>query len=195
MLTGVSCNCTLDGAVKNGRTKTRRERMLRTMLYFEFLLNTGLRREEGLGICSSDLDLEHNAVHIRKTKNKEDRSVPLTNRAREILSSLGEDLFRGLSKQHVSREFTASMRKAGLQGFKLHSLRHTFSTHLIDLGVDVLTVSKILGHSDIKTTMIYAKTQFSVMQKAINKMNGMEEKCYDLVTRGDLMRPVRLLQE
>jgi site-specific recombinase XerD len=87
------------------------------------------------------------------------------------------------------------MQKAGLKGFKLHSLRHTFATRLIELGVDVLTVSKILGHSDIKTTMVYAKTQFSVMQKAINKMNERGEKCYDLVTRGDLADDARKLQE
>jgi integrase len=169
--------------------------MVLTRLYFEFLLNTGLRREEGLRIRLSDVDFERNAVHIRKTKDKEDRTVPLTNRAREILLSLGENLFGGLGKQFVTRQFAASMQKAGLEGFKLHSLRHTFATRLIELGVDVLTVSKILGHSDIKTTMVYAKTQFSVMQRAINKMNGKGEKCYDLVTRGDLGDAARELQE
>lgn len=175
--------------VKGGRTKNRRERMFRAMLYYEFMLNTGLRREEGLQLKLSDVDFERNAIHIRNTKDKEDRTVPLTNRAREILLGLGENLFAGLGRQFVSRQFADSLRKAGLRGFKLHSLRHTFATRLIELGVDVITVSKILGHSDIKTTMIYAKTQFDVMQRAINKMNGKGEKCYDLVTRGDLARP------
>lgn len=153
------------------------------------MLNTCLRREEGLQLKLSDVDFERNAIHIRNTKDKEDRTVPLTNRAREILLGLGENLFAGLGRQFVSRQFADSLRKAGLRGFKLHSLRHTFATRLIELGVDVITVSKILGHSDIKTTMIYAKTQFDVMQRAINKMNGKGEKCYDLVTRGDLARP------
>jgi integrase len=102
------------------------------------------------------------AIQDRSAK-VEDRPVSLTYWAREIILSPGEDLSGDQGNQHVTREFTASMRKAGLQGFNLHSLRHTFAKRLIELGVDVLTVSKILGHSDIKPAMVYAKTQFSVM--------------------------------
>ncbi len=63
--------------------------------------------------------------------------------------------------------FWSVCKKADLNGFKLHSLRHTFATQLIDRGVDVLTVSKILGHSDIKTTMIYAKVRLESLRNAV----------------------------
>ncbi len=64
--------------------------------------------------------------------------------------------------------FAQICKKAKLTGFKFHSLRHAFATRLIDLGVDVLTVSKILGHSDIKTTMAYAKVRLETMRNAVN---------------------------
>lgn len=57
-----------------------------------------------------------------------------------------------------------------MEGFKLHSLRHTFATRLILLGVDIYTVSKILGHSDIKTSMVYAKTTLGTLQSAISRL-------------------------
>jgi site-specific recombinase XerD len=81
-------------------------------------------------------------------------------------------MFEGLSKSVATNKFKDFARKAGVNGMKLHSLGHTFATKLIDAGVDVLTVSKLLGHSDIKTTMIYAKTQFPVLQDAMGRLEN-----------------------
>lgn len=140
---------------------------LRLFAYFcYFMLNTGLRREEGLGLLPQDVSFDAGILHIRKTKDKEARDVPLTQKAQEILKALGENPFSGLTKSFVSHTFKTVHDKAGLQGFKLHSLRHTYATKLIEAGVDVLTVSKILGHSDIKTTMIYAKVRLGSMKSA-----------------------------
>ncbi|MFZ1081396.1 MAG: tyrosine-type recombinase/integrase [Candidatus Kryptoniota bacterium] len=83
------------------------------------------------------------------------------------IDSLAEHLFSTLRGSYVTHMFAQICRKAKLTGFKLHSLRHTFATRLIDHGVDVLTVSKILGHSDIRTTMIYAKVRLETMRNAI----------------------------
>jgi site-specific recombinase XerD len=52
-------------------------------------------------------------------------------------------------------------------------VQHTFATRLIELGVDILTVSKLLGHSDFRTTMIYAKVGVSVLRDAVERLNSM----------------------
>ena len=145
----------------------RRENLSLLMKYYEFLLNSGIRRDEGLKLQRKNINSEQNIIFIEKTKNKETRIVPLTNRARDIIDSLDDDLFSRLSGSYVSHMFAQIATKANLVGFKLHSLRHTFATRLIDLGVDVLTVSKILGHSDIRTTMIYAKVRLEAMRNAV----------------------------
>jgi integrase len=167
------------------RGKVYPAKLLLSLYFYEFMLNTGLRREEGTSLQISDVNLDLGVIHIRKTKDKDSRDVPLSKRAREILEMVGDGLFASLSKAYVTHTFTATCKDAGLKGFKLHSLRHTFATRLIDLGVDVLTVSKILGHSDISTTMIYAKVQRQTMQKAVDRL----EKCDSYVTirllRGD----------
>jgi len=160
------------------RTRERRAKLLLCLHFYEFLLNTGLRREEGTSLELAEVDLDLKQLHIMKTKDKEARDVPLTKRAIEILEHIGNDLFSGLSNNYVTKTFTRTCKQAKLTGFKLHSLRHTFATRLIDLGIDVLTVSKILGHSDISTTMIYAKVRRETMQKAVDQL----EKRDSLVT-------------
>ena len=61
--------------------------------------------------------------------------------------------------------------KAKLSGFKQHSLRHTFATRLLALGVDISIVSKLLGHSSIETTMIYAKATLDTLRGAIRTLD------------------------
>jgi len=146
---------------------SHRKHLSLLMKYYEFLLNTGLRRDEGLKLQKKNINYDQNIIFIEKTKDKETRVVPLTDRARDIIDSLDDSLFSRLTCSYVSHMFARICKKAGLTGFKLHSLRHTFATRLIDLGVDVLTVSKILGHSDIRTTMIYAKVRLEAMRNAI----------------------------
>ena len=175
-------------AIKNKLGATRQLSQRRSLqllfLYYEFLLNTGLRRGEGLGLRRQNVDLKANAIFVEKTKDKDSRIIPLTPRAREILISLDDQMFSSLSNQTVSRRFAEFLQDAGLQGFKLHSLRHTFSTALVERNVDIVTISKLLGHQDVKTTMIYAKMQLSVMQSAIEKLVTLPSHGYKMVTNG-----------
>lgn len=98
-------------------------------------------------------------------------------------------MFSELSNNSVTKTFTQTCKDAGLVGFKLHSLRHTFATRLIELGVDVLTVSKILGHSDINTTMVYAKVQRQTMQNAVARLNGRDSHVAMRLPRDGNSRP------
>ncbi len=148
-------------------------------LYVEFLLNTGLRREEALNLRHENIDLIHNVIYVEKTKTRQMRAIPLNGRSRRIIEVLGETLFSKLNKHDVTNKFRFYLKQAGLKGFKLHSLRHTFATRLLALGVDIYTISRLLGHTDIKTSMIYAKTNVESLRSVVEKLNT---SCYAIVT-------------
>lgn len=162
-------------------TIAQRNARRRNKMYFEFLLNTGLRREEAINLRREDVQLEKRLIYVaNKTKSYRSRIVPLNERALDVLEAVGPDLFSKINKETATQKFCEYLTRAGLKGFKLHSLRHTFATNLIDRGVDIYTVSKILGHSDIKTTMVYAKVNIAVLHDAVGKLN---KDGYVLVTR------------
>lgn len=141
-------------------------------LLVEFLLCTGLRREEALKLTVTKVDLGRGVIFIQKTKTHLGRLVPLNTRAREIVEETLPELFTKMHYQVVTEKFSQYLKQAGLVGFKLHSLRHTFATRLVALGVDIYTISRLLGHADIKTTMIYAKTNIVSMQAAVDRLGG-----------------------
>ncbi len=152
-------------------TKPQRAARKRNKLYFELLLNTGLRRAEAINIRPEDVDFEKNAIYIvNKTKTYRSRVVPMNQRVKEILEQTMPDLFSKIHNGTVTQKFAEYLQRAGLTGFKLHSLRHTFATNLIDRGVDLYTVSKILGHTDLKTTEVYAKVNLSTLHDAVRKL-------------------------
>ncbi len=136
-----------------------------------FLLNTGLRIGEACQLQMRDVDLSNKVIHVEKTKTYLSRIVPLTPDALEILSSLDDSLFQNLTEGYVSHEFGRSLTEAGLVGFKQHSLRHTFATRLVECGVDLFVISKILGHTSMKTTMIYAKAGVNTLRSAIGLLD------------------------
>jgi integrase len=137
----------------------------------EFLLNTGLRISEAHNLQMKDVDFSKRVIHIEKSKTHLTRTVPLTPEAFEILRSLEGDLFQNIREEYVSKRFGHYLKQVGLTGFKLHSLRHTFATRLVECGIDLLSISRILGHTDIKTTMIYAKADMNTLQNAIRHLD------------------------
>jgi integrase len=143
----------------------------RFRLYVEFLLHTGLRRDEALRLKQSDVDYNQNVIYVEKTKTKQMRAIPLTKRAKEILLELGEGLFHKLNKHDVTNKFREYLNRAGLKGFKLHSLRHTFACQLVVSGIDIYAISRLLGHTDLKTTMIYAKVNIESLKPAVEKLD------------------------
>ncbi len=123
----------------------------------------------------SDPEPESGIVRIPRAKDKEASDVPLTSEAREILMSLGTELFQQLKLNDVSRPFKKIYNAAGLECFNLRSLRHSFATRLIFSRVDVLTLSKILGHSDVQTTTIYAKVRLDAKRNAVQLFRNDEK--------------------
>ncbi len=165
VLTEAEIKAILAAARQRTWTATRN----RTMLLL--LLDTGVRLGELIGLDLGDLDLHAARVRVRNGKGERERYVFV---GRTLLRSLrtwldtrgtGQEswpLFvtRGggrLDRRNVQRILERISAKAGLAAGRVspHRLRHTFATHYIMNGGDPFSLQRILGHSDIKTTMIY----------------------------------------
>ena len=139
----------------------------------EFLYATGVRVSELVGLLLTTLDLEEGLCTVFGKGSKE-RMVPLGRPACEALSRYlrevrpalekgkgGGYVFlnqrgRSLSRTAVWKIVKAAARLAGLEGrVSPHMLRHTFATHLLEGGADLVAVQELLGHADISTTQIY----------------------------------------
>ncbi len=128
----------------------------------------GLRLGEICMMKPADIDIDRKVVWIRKGKGKKDRMVMLDDALSPYLVSwlkagCGKKyLFEGytagehLSKRTIEKIYTNACRKQGIdtQG-GIHSLRHSFATHLLEQGVDLRYIQELLGHSSSKTTEIY----------------------------------------
>ena len=173
----------LQHLTQNARNKNHRSVANKFMLFCEVLLGTGMRRSELINLTIDHVDFERNIVLLEKTKGKKRREIPMTSRVGDILGQLSPTLFGDMSKNLVTRRFTECAQKIGLQGMKLHSLRHTFGTYLIALGYDITVVKELLGHEDITTTMIYAKADASLLRDAIKSIGELGKNGYKMVTK------------
>ena len=72
----------------------------------------------------------------------------------------------------IKRGFHSAMRKAGIKDFVFHDLRHTFASHLIMAGVDITTVSKLLGHRSLTMTLRYSHLAPAHLAEAVNKLKN-----------------------
>ena len=143
-------------------------------------LNTGMRRGEILGLQRKHLDLTNRFILLDRTKNGERREIPIN----EALLDLFQTLPRRLDSPYVffnpqnghrygdiKHSFDTARKKAKLEDFHFHDLRHTFASHLIMKGVDLTTVKELLGHKDIKMTLRYAHLAPSHKVKAVDILN------------------------
>jgi len=130
----------------------------------------GLRKRELLRLQMVNVDLENQSIFVRQGKGGKDRFIPVSStlagilgryleeRGRlrktcpEFFTSLNRDM--GFTDQGLRRLVAAARRMTGLS-FHLHTLRHTFATLMLEGGCDIFSLSRMMGHSDIKTTTIY----------------------------------------
>ncbi|MCX6119784.1 MAG: site-specific integrase [Proteobacteria bacterium] len=145
-------------------------------------LNTGMRSGEIWGLLATNLKSGGRVLYIdhqydrtvgrmRPTKGKEPRNVPCNTGLKQVLtevcqtscavSKLGTIFCHPDTGDPICHEvfrrqyFLKDLKESGTRAIRFHDLRHTAATLMIDQGVDLVTVSKILGHKDMKTTMLY----------------------------------------
>jgi site-specific recombinase XerD len=81
------------------------------------------------------------------------------------------DAVTGKPYQDVKRSFNTALRKARIGDFHFHDLRHCFASHLVMSGVDITTVSRLLGHKSLSMTLRYSHLAPSHMVKAVNVLD------------------------
>lgn len=153
-------------------------------VFMLFLLHTGCRRNEALGVMWDDVDLNKRQVVIRGHVGKmgKRRSIPVHDALCAVLSTLpgpkNGRLFPMYGSNQVSMKFRRWARNVGMpKGISLHSLRATFACHLIKNGVDIYTVSRLLGHSSVKITeKHYLALDPEHVKSAVNQLNYASDK-------------------
>jgi len=142
--------------------------LLKHRIVLSLIYSAGLRGQEAINLKISDIDFIRMTIHIRQSKYKKDRIVPLSNfMARGIRKYLMAEnphiwLFNGkepdgkYSVKGLSWVMREALKKTGIgKEVNLHSLRHSYATHLLEQGLNIVTLKDLLGHADITTTMIY----------------------------------------
>ena len=132
--------------------------------------SAGMRVSEVTSLQLTDISSDRMQIHIKAAKGKKDRMVALSTtilallRQYYILYKPKNWLFEGLypgehfTSRSAQQIFKDAYRQLGLPpNCSFHSLRHSFATHLLENGTDITYIQKLLGHNDIKTTLIYTK--------------------------------------
>ena len=120
--------------------------------FVAFAVDTGGRRSELFKLDWRNVDLVRGAVTFTKTKNGEDCSVRLTNRAKQVLMDLGPKksgpvfTYRGKPIKDVKTAFEKARNTVGLEGFRVHDFRHTFASRLVQKGISIYEVMHLSGH-------------------------------------------------
>ena len=158
-----------------------RDRMLLELAY-----GCGLRLQELVGLQLADIDSRRLVLHVRHGKGQKDRLVPLTERLLALLRDYWWQyrpttwLFPGvkpataLTGGAVQRICKRTARRAGLtKRIHPHTLRHSFATHLLEAGVDLLSVQALLGHSHFNTTAKYLHISMRRLQQLPQRLEGL----------------------
>ena len=164
-------------------------------------LNTGMRRAEILGLQWAQV--QNGLISLRKTKTNEPRKIPLNDTLDALFSELrraqgpgaqyvfpftkGEHALKGEKPvrsrkgpaplpevvQNVRTAFAAALRRAGIEDFRFHDLRHTFASHMVMRGASLKDLQELLGHKSLSMVLRYADLTAEHKKKAVNLLQGL----------------------
>ena len=163
---------------------------VRNLAILELFYSTGMRLSELQGLSRGDLDLVSQQVKVRG-KGRKERIIPVGDHASRALrnyESRRDELLRqvGTAGERSACSLSRSGRRIGVRmvqklvagfleqidedaGLSVHSLRHSFATHLLDAGADLRAVQELLGHASISTTQIYTHTSVERLKQVYQK--------------------------
>ena len=143
-------------------------RILKHRVLLALIYSAGLRLLEVRNLKINDIDFDRLMIHIRQTKYNKDRYVPLSPMIARGLNKYmaayqpkdylfnGKSIGSQLSPKGVQWPMRETVKRAGInKQASVHTLRHSYATHLLEQGMDVDTLRKLLGHAHLSTTLIY----------------------------------------
>jgi site-specific recombinase XerD len=147
----------------------RAARSIKHRAIFTLLYGAGLRIAELLALTPGDIDSRRMVLHVRNTKNRRDRILPLSARMLQALRDYwkhdrprspwlfpGRDRRKQMTRKAVNCAIRLAAHNASIRKRVYpHLLRHTFATHLLELGTDLRTVQVLLGHCSLSSTAHY----------------------------------------
>ena len=151
-------------------------------------LNTGMRKGEILSLKWDQVDMKQSFISILEAKNGERREVPINDNLMAVLKGH----MRRIDISHVfinpetdkpykdvKTSFKSALRRAKIHDFRFHDLRHTFASHMVMAGVDITTVSRLMGHKSLSMTLRYShlapahkKSAVSVLDRSFGEFGS-----------------------
>jgi integrase/recombinase XerD len=171
-------------------------RTLRIRTYFWTVYSLGLRLEEGLHLQVGDIDSARMMVHVHRGKGAKDRYVPLPSRTLTMLreywvthrhriwlfpasgrdprqAALADGPMERWTVQRAMRRVVHELRFQ--KAISMHTLRHSYATHLLEAGVNLRLIQQYLGHSSLRTTMVYLHLTTVSQEQAVAAINQLME--------------------
>ncbi len=148
---------------------------LKSRLMLQLLYSSGLRVSEIVNLKKSDLDFNENTGWVRAGKGKKDRMFIISKKlSKKLEKFINKNLdwnfvfskTNPLTTRNIQKIVQKTAQRAGIdKQVHPHTLRHSFATHLLEDGVDIRIIQKLLGHKDISTTMIYTHVSSKELKK------------------------------
>ena len=164
-------------------------------VYLSTVYSCGLRLHEGLHLEVSDIDSQRMIIHVHRGKGAKDRYVPLPQSTLHLLRSYWRThrpprlLFPALGRNRVSLQAAINpMAKSSVQGafrrakcdagvrkkgVSIHTLRHSYATHLLEAGMNPRLIQRYLGHTQLETTMVYLHLTHTGHEEAYERINAL----------------------
>jgi integrase/recombinase XerD len=146
----------------------------------------GLRISEVVGLRVADIDSQRMVLHVRQGKGRKERLVPLSPLLLQELRAYwqryrpadwlfaGQKAERPLCIGTVQRAFAKVVRRLRWsKKVSMHTLRHSYATHQLEAGVDVVTLQRLLGHRSLQTTALYLHVSTAQLQRAPSPLDAL----------------------
>jgi hypothetical protein len=145
-------------------------------------LSSGARKMEILGLKWQDISFERNIITLYQTKNNEIRTISITSMVLELLKEhskvrhINSDFIfpskNGLKPIDITRPWEAALRKANIEDFRFHDLRHSAASYLAMSGASLAEIAEVLGHKTLQMVKRYSHMSESHTAGVVERMNN-----------------------